>query len=84
MLAATDLTFDRTVSIATAKETASKDVQAMTSGSVNYIPGFLSDDKKHTQNFNIKTKSLHRPNNVSISAKFAKPNNYNAPKTHCS
>ena len=39
LLAETDLTFDRAVSIATARETASKDVQAMISGSVNYVPG---------------------------------------------
>ena len=56
MLAATDLTFDRTVSIATAKETASKDVQAMTSGSVNYIPESQSGDKKYKQKVNIKNK----------------------------
>ena len=44
LLAETNLTFDRAVSIATAWETASKDVQAMTSGSVNYIPGSRSGD----------------------------------------
>ena len=84
----TDLTFDRAVSIATARETASKDVQAMISGSVNYVPGSQSGDQKYKWNVNIKNKNLHRPNNVSISTKFAKPTNSNsssynsnAPKT---
>ena len=58
LLAEIDLTFDRAVSISTARETASKDVQAMTSSSVNYIPGSHSGDKKHKRNSNFKNKNL--------------------------
>ena len=38
LLAETDLTFDKAVSMATAREAASKDVQAMSSGSIHYVP----------------------------------------------
>ena len=86
LLAETDLTFDKAVNIATARETAYKDVQAMTSGLVNYIPESQSGNKKYKQNINIKNKNLHKPNNVSVSAKFSKPTNSNSndPKTPCS
>ena len=56
MLAKTDLTFDMAMSIAAARETASKDMQAMTSGSVIYIPGSQSGDKKHKQNLILRIR----------------------------
>ena len=91
LLAETELNFDRAVSIATARETASKDVQAMTSGSVNYVPGSQSSDKKHNQNFRNKNLGVNKLNNVSFSPKSTKPNNNfnsnsnsNVPNTPCS
>ncbi|XP_076037783.1 uncharacterized protein LOC143023154 [Oratosquilla oratoria] len=38
LLTESDLTFEKAVSMATARETALKDVQAMASGSVHYVP----------------------------------------------
>ena len=49
LLAEIDLTFDRALSIATAIESASKNVQAMTSGSLKYKPRSQLGDKKHTK-----------------------------------
>ena len=46
LLAESDLNFDKAVSMATAREAASKDVQAMASGSVHYVPGSQSGSKK--------------------------------------
>ena len=41
---------------------------------MNYITGSQSGDKNNKQDFNFKNKNLHKPNNVSISKKSAKPN----------
>ena len=78
LLSESDLTFEKAVSMATAREAASKDVQAMASGSVNHIPRsslgpkktFTSGSKSHpTGTGNAK------PSNVNVKA--------NTPKTPC-
>ena len=79
LLAESDLTFEKALSMATAREAASKDVQAMTSGSVHYVPtsqssskkGFISGSK--SQSFNkSKPANVSSPSNAS-----------NIPKTPC-
>ena len=77
LLAESDLTFDKAVSMATAREAASKDVQAMASGTVHYVPGSQGGPKKI---FTSKSRSYgkSKPANAANSS-----NGSNIPKTPC-
>ena len=57
LLAETELTFDKAVNMATARETASKDVKAMASGTVHYVPSTQSGSKKIQLSSSSKVQS---------------------------
>lgn len=83
LLAESDLTFEKAVSMASAREAASKDVQAMSSGTVHYVPGSQGGQKKtFSSNFLSNSKSRSsgksKPANASCSSSGA-----NTPKTPC-
>ena len=79
LLAESDLTFDKAVSMATAREAASKDVQAMSSGTVHYVPGSHKGPKKtFTSNHKSHPTGKPKPANASYSSSGA-----NIPKTPC-
>ena len=85
LLAETDLTFEKAVSMATAREAASKDVQAMSSGTVHYVPSkspvlkktFMSGPASNSSSF--KSSSSKAKSFVSNSSNMS-----NVPKMPCS
>ena len=84
LLAETDLTFDKAVSMATAREAASKDVQAMSSGLVHYAPSSQSNSRPNKDivsgsSSKSQSKSKGKPTNANHSG-----NTTNIPKTPCS
>ena len=86
LLAETDLTYDKAVSMATAREAASKDVQAMASGSVHYVPSSQSVSKKgFVSGSSSKGHSRGKPANISNSNNVSSSSNAaNIPKMPCS
>ena len=81
LLAESDLTFDKAVSMATAREAASKDVQAMSSGTVHYVPGPQGGPKK---TFMSSSKSRSAGKAKPANASFhSSGSNSNIPKTPC-
>ena len=80
LLAESDLTFDKAVSMATAREIASKDVQAMSSGSVHYVPGSQSGPKKKNSTFSSKNRAFGKSKSGDTSSSSV---GSNTPKTPC-
>ena len=89
LLAETDLTFEKAVSMATAREAASKDVQAMSSGTVHYVPSKQLGSKKtftsgsNSNVSNYRGHSTHKPK-ATVSNSNNSSNGTNGPKTPCS
>ncbi|XP_076052771.1 uncharacterized protein LOC143032187 [Oratosquilla oratoria] len=86
LLTESELTFEKAVSMATARETASKDVQAMASGSVHYVPSKQQVTKKtSTSNPNSSIVSKSYPYSKTKFTNVSSARNMsNVPKTPCS
>ncbi|XP_076049435.1 uncharacterized protein LOC143030158 [Oratosquilla oratoria] len=86
LLTESELTFEKAISMATARETALKDVQAMAGGSVHYVPSKQPVTKKtSTSNPNSSTVSKSYPYSKTKSTNVSSARNMsNVPKTPCS